>query len=1364
MGGGVGVLGSGGDATVWAGAGSLFGDILVRRLPLGALSDMPSAGPKAAGVRGQVLERAHSGAVHGIAWAQREGTVMASCGDDRRVVLWRAGDAAEDDEVSVELVWARFAHRDRAWRVAFWSGGVLSSSQDSTVAVLGWGGDLRCRVRAHGYRSVWAVASIPSAAVSADLAPAAVAASSASAMAASAEHTSGHGGETLVTGGNDGCLLLHDLGSLIAQTGSLGPAGTNHHFSASSGYLRNVAIDGPELSDADATPASPCVTEIFLHPRSRDHSSSAQIAAADKPRSVAPVVGLGLSACATTGLAVLEDGSCFAVDVASRASTELPGLSAVVEGCSFAERTVGRLVECVVDWQASGLVLALDVTGHLTVLEIRHGQAADASSSAHQRAAVALIAVWQSKLSQPGSLALHVVEAEGPEGRCTVAVSSGSTLRVVELHRPERDTANAVSAASVPCWTGQLVQQLQLQRQGKVDSVARYDGPPEGYLAASAGYTVQFWPSPGNGAVRPTLLENLLASSCEPSVLLPTDARVTHCIKAWKAWAKTASKRSGVSTAGLGIAAIAPPQPASWLRGVAMASCASFDGPAVFAAHEVRLLPAIVVREQCRFPQIIAAANGDLVVFGSGQSARVLRLVPKSPRRHTLDTTAPAPAPTPGPSPAVAAGEVAATATAGRGKSGRGIANVVTTCVFPASPRAQLKWQAESTAQLGTGHDGFCAFCELASGEIPTQASTELLVTAQEVLKELKNLGATECGIMQLPWSRSARSSPHLAECTVRCVESISMPSVNCIAGAACAEDACTTPAHPFASPARVECCWTLQASILELWVSPTTGVHPIRRLALDDGNRRCRAIATVGSVAGAVSGTIAGRFPLSRGYESAVVMLSPGLRSKELPCGALARLVVSTPPMGNAGKLTAHPGEQSAIPAHCHGGVGVGACSVPGQWEAAGGGVVCTIGEDQNACLWRLPSTNAAGPGIKGRLELLHRWSPTHEGVRSVAAAMACADVAVLVFGGVDGSVTLFGVHAAPDGPGRPVLINTLHVADTGGATGISASAAGSSVHDDDDEALGRQRCTSVTVDAVSTPAMPNGILVTACTSGGVVAAWIVDLDTLCAVSKATTAESELFEQLPPILASAMVQGPHSGWLLATGHTDGCLRFVRGPDADALAPGSSELCWESRSLELVPVLLRDAAEPCASVKASSMGVNAISCCMQRGEPVICVAGDDESVSVVRLEAPTDIWTGPVHVNNVSWVPAVGGAAVRDIWCGAEVGVVAASVDERVHIWRWCDGDSSSLHHRPPPTGLAECLDHGGVELSGSRDSGRSPLADSAAAAEQAGIRLVGQQRHTVCDVGGLAVMKQSSAVLSVVVNGHGLETVRIEL
>jgi hypothetical protein len=180
------------------------------------------------------------------------------------------------------------------------------------------------------------------------------------------------------------------------------------------------------------------------------------------------------------------------------------------------------------------------------------------------------------------------------------------------------------------------------------------------------------------------------------------------------------------------------------------------------------------------------------------------------------------------------------------------------------------------------------------------------------------------------------------------------------------------------------------------------------------------------------------------------------------------------------------------------------------------------------------------------------------------------------------------------------------------------------------------------------------------------------------------------------------------------------------------------------------------------------MGVNALACCLVGDDeaPVICVGGDDESTTVVRLKALEDqaeasAGSGAhVKVKNVSWIPAVGGAAVRDIWCDADA-VVAASVDERIHVWSWMPVEAE-LPFRPPPTGLEASLDHAGVELSDSSALGRSALADCDAAARLAGLRLQGRLRHNVCDVGGLAVVPDKSGVLRAVLNGHGLETVRI--
>ena len=117
---------------------------------------------------------------------------------------------------------------------------------------------------------------------------------------------------------------------------------------------------------------------------------------------------------------------------------------------------------------------------------------------------------------------------------------------------------------------------------------------------------------------------------------------------------------------------------------------------------------------------------------------------------------------------------------------------------------------------------------------------------------------------------------------------------------------------------------------------------------------------------------------------------------------------------------------------------------------------------------------------------------------------------------------------------------------------------------------------------------------------------------------------------------------------------------------------------------------------------------------------------------------------------------------MRDIWCD-DCAVIAASVDEQIHVWSWIPSDAE-LPFRPPPTGLCASLDHEGVKLLDSTALNRSSLADSSAAASLAGLTLKGCLRHNVCDIGGLAVVPDTSGALRAVLNGHGLETVEIHV
>ncbi|KAA0149920.1 hypothetical protein FNF31_07127 [Cafeteria roenbergensis] len=214
------------------------------------------------------------------------------------------------------------------------------------------------------------------------------------------------------------------------------------------------------------------------------------------------------------------------------------------------------------------------------------------------------------------------------------------------------------------------------------------------------------------------------------------------------------------------------------------------------------------------------------------------------------------------------------------------------------------------------------------------------------------------------------------------------------------------------------------------------------------------------------------------------------------------------------------------------------------------------------------------------------------------------------------------------------------------------------------------------------------------------------------------------------------------------------------------------------------------AADPASrGARVSTMGVNCLSAvdACPGAAAVLLAGGDDQSVTVVRLQLPEarggpggassasddaegqSVCTAGAAVKaDVAWVPAVSGAAIRGVFASRRC-AIAMGVDEALTVWTWGEGGPG---HRtgaglPIPAHGGEAIAAGPLVVEGSDALGRAPLPDSRAAAACAGLHRVAVARFGVSDPGGLAVFERDApsaeeGLLSAVVSGVGLELLRV--
>ncbi len=1362
--------GQGGAATI--AAGSLFGRVFLWGADCTGRSVSRIAhSPPAAG---------HCGAVHGLALLPRR-RLLASCGDDRTVRLWRTpgtdplssagaeGPACAGDATELEQAWSTFAHSDRVWRVCFWSGGVASAAKDSTAVLLGWDGSLLCRVRSHGPQGVWGIA-----ATGGGAAPCS--------------------GEVLFTGGNDGSLRGHCIAGLQAQCGRLGPAGTPHRYGAGIQSVKDLADSPAAAAVADATGACGESVVVAL-------PDVGAIGGPKASRGKAAVVALGVTPDSRWGEALLADGRWFEFEAreshghaggagegAARCVADLASqVAALPVACSLlgrggpassragapseGARPLGKIA-CAEVGMASGAVAVLGQTGVLAVFQLERRLSA-AEPSLRPLVAMDVCTPGEATMLLPDGGWVGERSGPAPGRRLRVAIGTRSLLRLFDVvveagAADEAAPARAGTGEASPVVRVSLVAQLQLQRGRGIEAAAWGGGI---VAAATKSHTVQVWHDPALSGVAPQELYrgppvrlvgnpsktgDVVSDPVEMETALRRKAALKQAVKA----AKAAAKRGAVLAAAGPSAEVDEPAPAP---------------PALpCAASRCRLLPSATFVNTGRVRQLVVSAGGDITMLG--EPTRTYRLLL-----------------------AEAAAGVVPTAPSSSSTAEAGLCDRHPTGAVPAPPTLPGPGMLVTDASVRPTHcpeppctverpsrDGgaaavFRAACArvLDLAGVPSDAALE---AAWPNLVAAASLSASECCALALPALRGAApGGPVLAG--ARLVFEHTLPPGSCVAAAL------SDPPELLVGPSTrsssavdvallapapvVEAAATVRAAFFELWDDMSTSLAPRRRIALDDGERVCRALASTPSREGGavarcgpdfalpllgVSGSVFD--PTAVGASSTAVFLSPGL-SGPPPAGAAARVVISRPERGRSAGWPATLGPASSPR---HGLVSTDACLL----HAAPGGVPCflTVGEDDLACVWQQP-TELGGP-----LRMCCAWRPTGVHVRSVHAATA-GGVTVAAFGGAGSGVALY---AWREGALRPVFL---------------ASSAGHDCHDAErGDASADQRTNAVRCEPDPGAAEEGAsFLVASATSGGDVVLWKAD------VRAATLRRLAVSPTAAPALSLAWVRCGAQRLCIASGHTDGQLRLW---DASALAAdskGGEALAAGAAPVRSMPAVQMTgpsvvAADPASrGARVSTMGVNCLSAvdACPGAAAVLLAGGDDQSVTVVRLQLPEarggpggassasddaegqSVCTAGAAVKaDVAWVPAVSGAAIRGVFASRRC-AIAMGVDEALTVWTWGEGGPG---HRigaglPIPAHGGEAIAAGPLVVEGSDALCRAPLPDSRAAAACAGLHRVAVARFGVSDPGGLAVFERDApsaeeGLLSAVVSGVGLELLRV--